>query len=142
MSFRSDKPQTDRLTPSPAADTAKAQRILLLLLFFSAAINYIDRGSPSIVAAVLAIQLSLTPVQLGLLFSAFFWSYTGFMVPAGWISDRYSVKWVLAAGFFLWSIATLGVGFVNTLYALLFMRLILGFGESVAYPCISRIFAT
>jgi ACS family D-galactonate transporter-like MFS transporter len=131
-----------RSTFAQVPSAARAQWVLLLLLTLSSAINYIDRGSLSIAAPLLAVQLSLTPIQLGLLFSAFFWSYTGFMVPAGWLSDRYNVKWVLAAGFFLWSVATLGVGFVNTLFALLVMRMILGLGESVAYPCISRIFAT
>src|SRR5690349_16387229 len=141
MTVRSDKLREEQARPGVKQQPASRERILLLLLVLSAAINYIDRGSLSIAAPVLAIQLSLTPVQLGLLFSAFFWSYTGFMVPAGWLSDRYNVEWVLAAGFLLWSLATLGVGFVSTLYALLFMRLILGLGESVAYPCISKVFA-
>jgi MFS transporter, ACS family, D-galactonate transporter len=147
MTMRSDKLREERQRSircdarGAARETANGKSVLVLLLVLSAAINYIDRGSLSIAAPVLAIQLSLTPVQLGLLFSAFFWSYTGFMVPAGWLSDRYNVKWVLAAGFLLWSLATLGVGFVSTLYALLFMRLILGLGESVAYPCISKVFA-
>src|SRR5882724_12506202 len=103
-----------------------AQWRVIVLLVISVAVNYIDRGSLSIAAPAVSKELSLAPDQLGLLFSAFFWSYTGFMVPAGWLSDRYNVKWALAAGFFLWSVATLGVGFVNTLFALLVMRMILG----------------
>jgi len=105
-------------------------------------INYVDRGSIGIGAPLIARDLSLSPLQMGALFSAFFWSYTAAMVGAGWICDRYNVCWVLASGYFLWSLATLCSGFVTTLSALVVLRLALGVGESVAFPAYSRIIAT
>jgi MFS transporter, ACS family, D-galactonate transporter len=55
--------------------------------------------------------------------------------------DHYNVKWVLATGFFIWSVATAATGFANTFTSLLMLRLLLGLGESVAYPCYSKIIA-
>jgi ACS family D-galactonate transporter-like MFS transporter len=115
--------------------------LVLVLLVFSIFINYVDRGSLSVAAPVLSKELGLNSSSLGLLFSAFFWTYAAFLVVAGWLVDRFSVKWVYAAGFFVWSVATLATGFTHGLTALLICRLLLGAGESVAYPACSRILA-
>ena len=114
---------------------------VLALLVLSIAINYLDRGALSVSAPVLASELNLSPSQLGLLFSAFFWSYASFQLVAGWLVDRYPVKWVYAAGYLVWSLATAAVGLVSSLPALLMARLLLGAGESVAYPACSKILA-
>jgi MFS family permease len=104
-------------------------------LFFAAIINYIDRGSLSVAAPQLSKQLSLTPQQVGFVLSAFFWTYTVFQLLAGWLADRFAVFWVFAIGFVIWSLATLGSGLVSGLTSLFILRLFLGAGESVAFPC-------
>ncbi len=113
--------------------------MLLLLLALSVAINYIDRGALSVSAPLLAKELSLDPSQMGMLFSAFFWSYALFQLVAGWLVDRYDVKWVYAGGFALWSAATALTGAVSGFGTLIAARLALGVGESVAYPACSRL---
>jgi MFS family permease len=112
---------------------------VLVLLVFSVCINYIDRGALSVTAPLIATELSLSPQQLGLLFSAFFWSYSLFQIVAGWLVDRYPVKWVYAGAYLLWSLATAATGFIGTFAVLLMIRFALGIGESVAYPACSRI---
>jgi MFS family permease len=59
----------------------------------------------------------------------------------GWLVDRVSVSWVMAIGFFLWSAATSATGFLHGFTALMGVRLVLGIGESVAYPAYSKILA-
>ncbi|MBI2679875.1 MAG: MFS transporter [Candidatus Solibacter usitatus] len=127
-------------TPSAVRPTAAQWRIIFLLVI-SVAINYIDRGSLSIAAPALRSELSLPPDRLGVLLSAFFWSYAGFMVVAGWLADRFSTGVVLGVGYLIWSLATLGTGFVAGFQALLILRVVLGLGESVSYPVYSRIIA-
>ena len=78
---------------------------------------------------------------MGVLLSAFFWTYATLQLVSGWLVDRYGVRWVMAGGFFLWSVATAATGCVQGYGALLLMRLLLGCGESVAYPCYSKIIA-
>ncbi len=118
---------------------------VLVLLTISVVVNYIDRGTLSTAASLVKDELSLNAAQLGALFSSFFWAYAAFMVVAGWLADRYDPALVLALGFVLWCIATVGTGLVHSFLALIVVRLALGMGESVSWPCycslISRTFS-
>ena len=104
-------------------------------------INYIDRGNLSIAAPSIKDELGLTASQLGILLSSFFWTYAAFQPVSGWLVDRFNVNWVLAVGFFLWSSATAFTGLVHGFATLLLLRLVLGVGESVAYPAYGKIIA-
>jgi ACS family D-galactonate transporter-like MFS transporter len=115
--------------------------IVLALLGVSVFINYIDRGNLSIAAPLLKDELGLSPSQLGILLSSFFWTYAFCQPLSGWLVDRFNVSLVMAAGFFLWSAATAATGLIHAFAALLIVRLILGIGESVAYPSYSKLLA-
>jgi MFS transporter, ACS family, D-galactonate transporter len=122
----------------------KRERWVLGLLVISAFINYVDRATLSVGAASIQTELRLSDYQLGLLLSAFFWSYAALQLfaIAGVLVDRFHVGWVYAAGFFVWSAATAGTGISKGFAALFGLRLLLGVGESVAYPAYSRILAS
>ena len=117
------------------------QTRVLILLALSICINYIDRTTLSVAAPRLSTELALDPKQMGLLLSCFFWTYALCQIPAGWLVDRYDVRWVFGAGFLLWSGATFATGFSSSFGILLACRLLLGMGESVAYPSYSKILA-
>jgi MFS family permease len=114
---------------------------VLVLLSISIFINYIDRSNLSIAAPLLKDELHISGTQLGTLLSAFFYTYSVCQLLSGWLVDRFDVKWVFAGGFFLWSSATAVTGLVHTLALLLLSRVVLGIGESVAYPSYSKIIA-
>jgi MFS family permease len=114
---------------------------VIALLALSVLINYIDRGNLSIAASLLKDELGLSASQLGILLSSFFWTYSLFLPVSGWLADRYDVRWVMALGFFLWSAATAVTGSLHGFASLLAARLMLGIGESVAYPCNGKILA-
>jgi len=116
-------------------------RIVLILLGLSVFINYIDRSNLSIAAPFLKDELNLSMSQLGILLSTFFWTYSIFQPVSGWLVDRFDVNWVLALGFLLWSAATAATGLAHGFAMLLGLRLVLGIGESVAYPSYSKILA-
>ena len=113
--------------------------VVLFLLGLSVLINYVDRSNLSIAAPLLKDELGITVPQLGTLLSAFFWTYALMQIPAGWLVDRFDVRWVFAAGFFVWSAATAVTGFLHGFAALLTIRVILGLGESVAFPSYSKV---
>ena len=115
--------------------------IMLALLAMSAFVSYVDRSNLSIAASMLKDELGISAAQLGILSSAFFWTYGLAMYGSGWLADRLHVGWVMAGGFFLWSAATLTTGFLHGFTAILLARLVLGVGESVAWPCYSKILA-
>jgi len=112
---------------------------LAILLALSIFVNYIDRGNLAIAAPQIKDELGLSYAQLGILFSSFFWTYAIFQIVSGWLVDRFPVNWVLALGILAWSAATFGTGLVRGFMLLLVMRLLLGIGESVAYPSYSKI---
>lgn len=113
----------------------------LALLAISLLINYVDRGNLAIAAPLLKNELRLSASQLGILLSGFFWTYTALQFVIGWLVDRFEVNLVIAAGYLLWSLATAATGVVQGFAMLLLMRLLLGVGESVAFPCCSKILA-
>jgi ACS family D-galactonate transporter-like MFS transporter len=127
--------------PAPSATTMRQWSIVGVLLL-AAILNSADRSSLAIAAPALSRELMLSPVQMGFLLSAFFWTYAIGQVVAGWFTDRYPVLWVFTIGFVVWSGATFCTGLVQGMTALLVLRLLLGGGESVAFPCYSKIFAT
>ena len=107
---------------------------IVSLLFGASLINYLDRASLSLALPVIGVDLHLGPTEKGLLLSAFFWSYAFMQVPIGLCLDRYSIRWVYAGMFALWSLACGLTGFVGSLSAFLGLRVLLGIGESVYYP--------
>ena len=127
--------------PASSATTIRQWGIVAVLLL-AAILNSADRSSLSIAAPALSRELMLSPVQMGFMLSAFFWTYAIGQVVAGWFTDRFPVLWVFTIGFVVWSGATLCTGLVQGMTGLLALRLLLGAGESVAFPCYSKIFAT
>jgi ACS family D-galactonate transporter-like MFS transporter len=134
---------TGHAAPHRAALSVKEWRILILLAL-SAAINYIDRTTLSVATTDIQSQLHLSNTQIGSLQSAFFatYAFSQFSFLAGWMAGRFHVGWVLAIGFFLWSGATALTGMATAFAMIFVLRLLLGIGESVSYPCYSRILAS
>lgn len=140
-------------TSRSARRVTRAEWFALWLLVISICINYADRGNISVAGVAIQNELKLSNTELGVLISAFFWTYASFQMVAGWLIDRFNVVWVYATGFFLWSAATLLTGIAPTApvrivqyaisaFSIIFtLRLILGVSESVAYPSYSKIIA-
>jgi MFS family permease len=122
--------------------SGKEWRVLALLVI-SGLLNYIDRANLSVGATNIQAELHISDYHLGRLLGAFFITYAAcqFLGIAGWLVDRFNVSWVLATGFFLWSGATAITGAATAFGVVYALRLILGIGESVAYPSYSRILA-
>ncbi|MEM8683661.1 MAG: MFS transporter, partial [Pseudomonadota bacterium] len=74
-----------------AAPTRKRFHILGLV-FISVIINYMDRTNISVAAAALSDELSLSPVQMGLIFSAFGWTYSALQIPGGILVDQVKIR--------------------------------------------------
>ena len=122
---------------------SRAAVTLIVLLTTSIFINYVDRSNLSVAAPLLQKDPGYSMRQIGILSSGFFWTYSLFQLLgiSGWISDRFSAGKVFAFGFLLWSLVTAASGLVWSFGAFVVMRLLLGAGESLAYPCYSRLIA-
>jgi MFS family permease len=114
---------------------------LIALLAAVLFINYADRGLLSTAAPLMQSELHLSDPQLGLLFSAFFWTYACMQIPIGWVAERYGAGPVLAGGLIVWAAATMLVGIASGFVALIVLRMLLGMGESTGFPCVSKLLA-
>src|SRR6478672_4279320 len=115
--------------------------LIILLLGAAIFLNYVDRGSIAVAAPLMKGDLGLTNEAYGWAVSAFFWVYAPVQLFAGWLCDRFSVYKLLAAGILLWSASTLLMGFVGGFASLFVLRVMLGVGESLAFPGSSKIIA-
>ena len=114
---------------------------LILLLGTAIFLNYVDRGALPTAAPVLKKQLAMSNEAYGLAISAFFWVYAPVQLFAGWLCDRFSVYKLLALGILIWAGSTLLMGLVGGFTSLFVLRIMLGVGESLAFPGSSKIIA-
>jgi ACS family glucarate transporter-like MFS transporter len=123
----------------------KVRFSILAMLFVVTIVNYADRATVAIAGPVLSKDLGLSAVQMGLIFSAFGWTYVICQIPGGWLLDRFGSKMVYFCSIFFWSVFTIlqgavwVVGAAAAFYALFLLRLLVGFAESPAFPANSRI---
>lgn len=111
--------------------------IALSVLTLVNLLNYLDRYVVSgIVPDLKAPPLGLSDSQIGLLTTAFMLVYMVVAPIFGALGDRGSRTRPIAAGVFLWSIATLVSGFATSYSHLLGARAIVGIGEA-AYVSIA-----
>ncbi len=134
--------------PAAAAASATVRRTnvrwvpILALIAVGTAINYLDRTVLGIAAPHLTKDLGLTATQMGLVFSAFSWSYAALQIPVGIFLDRYGTRLTYFIAIAFWSFFTGLMGIVNSLGGLIFTRLGVGVFEAPCFPANSRILAT
>lgn len=115
---------------------------VLLLIFISVVINYMDRTNLSVAASALSDELSLSPIQMGLLFSAFGWTYSILQIPGGMAVDMFKTRLLYPFILTAWSLATLVQGLVSSFTALIGCRMVIGVFEAPSYPCNNKIVTT
>ena len=127
---------------APLVTPSRKRFFLMALLFITVVINYLDRSNLSIAAPALTSELGIDPVHVGLIFSAFGWTYAAMQIPGGWLVDRVPPRILYTAALLLWSIATVMLGFAASFIALFVLRMAVGALEAPAYPINSRVVTT
>ncbi len=139
------RPEVDKgvhvARPEESAGKRASFAPVVFLMFLAILINFVDRGNLSIAAPLLKDEWHISASRFGLLFSAFFWTYTAMQFVSGWLVDRLDAGILLAIGFLIWSLATAATGLVPGFALLLVMRMLLGIGESIIFPSCSKILA-
>jgi ACS family hexuronate transporter-like MFS transporter len=107
-------------------------------LFLATVLNYMDRQTLSMAGPLIQHELSLDNSHIGMLFSAFFYTYGLMMAVTGWILDRVSVRWGYAVSVFVWSVAGALTGLTTNFSQLFGCRLLLGVGEAANWPAALR----
>ncbi len=115
-----------------------ARWVVVALLTVGVVLAYTDRINLSTALPAIRASFPLSPEASGILLSAFFWSYTVLQVPAGWLVDRFGLKWTYAGALFLWSAVSAATALVSSLNGLIAVRILLGIGESIVTPASMR----
>ena len=124
------------------ASKIKTYRVkLIAVLFVCMVVMGLDRSSISVAAPVIMDELDIAPTQMGLLLSAFFWSYTICNIPAGRLADRFGAKKVLGGAAAIWSVASALTGGMPHLIGLMIARMGVGVGEAGVFPTMAKIAA-
>jgi sugar phosphate permease len=109
-----------------------------VLLGVGVLINYFDRINLSVAAPQLKAAFDLSPAQMGLLFSAFFWPYALLQIPAGIVLDRFGVTRLGRWGAFLWAVASAVTAFASGFGGIFAARAMLGVAEAPGFPVSSK----
>jgi sugar phosphate permease len=111
---------------------------ILALISLMYLITYLDRVNISTVAPVLGKELGFDKATMGVIFSAFGWSYALFQVPGGWLGDRFGPRRVLTVIVAYWSVMTALTASAWSYLSFFVIRFLFGVGEAGAFPVATR----
>ncbi len=153
MTSRIEPQQPDEraLAATPTSSVAasarrKAYSNVVLPLFVTSVIAYLDRVNLSYAALTMNADLGFTDEIFGFGAGIFFAGYVLFEIPGALIAERYSPKWWLARIMVTWGIASGLMALVTATWQFYVLRFLLGAAEASLYPvlfasCIPRWFS-
>lgn len=132
--------RSDRIEAGKPQDSGRsAPRSLIPMLFLTVVINYMDRTNVAVAAPALREEFGLTPAQMGLIFSAFAWTYSALQIPGGLVADRVRARLLYPILLVGWSVATLAQAAASGLASLVGARIVIGAFEAPSFPLNNRI---
>ena len=128
------------MTSSRHSSLLTGKRILIALFLLSnIAINYMDRVNLSVAAPAIARHFNWNDAQMGWLLSGYLWTYSFFLIPSGWLADRFGARRICAIAIFVWSLCAALTGAATNIGNMIASRLGLGLGEAASLPVSNKI---
>jgi MFS transporter, ACS family, D-galactonate transporter len=109
-----------------------------VLLGAGVLVSFLDRVNLSAAAPQLQRELGIGPVDMGYLFSAFYWPYAALQIPLGLCVDRLGVTRIGRWGSLLWTLASAATAFAGGYTGILAARALLGIAEAPSFPVVSK----
>ncbi len=104
------------------------------MMLLATVVNYVDRQTLGSVATFIKADFGLNEQGYGILEAWFGYSYAVFLIVAGFLADKWDLRWLYPAALLVWSIAGFATGFVETIFQLQVCRAILGASEAFNWP--------
>ncbi len=131
--------QSNMHTSTPVMKPTRVRYQVLFLLFVNVVINYMDRSNLAVAATDISKEFQFSSVQMGLIFSAFSWTYLLFQVPSGILVKRFAPRILYTISLVSWSLATVLQGFAKGFVSLFGLRMATGALEAPAFPINNRV---
>ena len=110
----------------------------ILFLFLIGVVNYLDRSALSIANTSIQKDLGISPMQMGIMLSAFSIAYAFSQLPLGALIDRLGSKLALGGSLIVWSVAQAAFGLFSSYGHLVALRVMLGIGEAPVFPSAAK----
>jgi MFS family permease len=124
--------RSDRSALYPGAGVAGFTLALLLVAYI---VSVVDRQILTLMVDPIKADLGVSDFQIGLLqgiaFAALFCTAG---IPLGRLADKVRRKYIIVAGVFFWSLATMACGLATSFTGLLAARMCVGIGEAALNP--------
>lgn len=115
----------------PSISTVRSAGALVAFMWFAYFLNYCDRQAVFSMFPSLRADLKMSDQELGLVGAMFLWVYAFGCPISGYLGDRFSKRLLVVLILVVWSIVTIGTGFVASGAMLLAMRAAMGVSESL-----------
>ncbi len=115
-------------------DMTKRRYLVILLMFLSVFINYMDRVNFSVSIPAIRHQFGFNLHVIGAIVFAWAMAYAVFNLPGGWLVDRLGLRWGLPFTLAWWSLFTIATPFASTLAGWYLVRSLMGAGEAPIWP--------
>jgi ACS family hexuronate transporter-like MFS transporter len=112
----------------------RSQTMLVALIFFATALNYVDRQVLALLKPTLQAEFQWTDAQFAHLGSSFQLAAAATLLIVGWIVDRFGVRIAYGAAVALWSLAGMAHALASTVQQFVLARIALAAAESVNTP--------
>ncbi len=122
----------------PTTRRSMGRWYILVLISLMYLITYLDRVNISTAAPVISKEFGFDKITMGVIFSAFAWSYAMFQVPGGWLGDRFGARNVLTIIVTYWSAMTAATAAAAGATSFVVFRFLFGIGEAGAFPVATR----
>jgi MFS family permease len=125
---------------SAGGEAPSVRWMIIGVLSLGMIIAYVSRSALSVPLALPEFirTFNLTLTDRGVLNSAFFWTYALLQIPAGFLVDRYGVKFPYFLGFAVWCLASAGTALTRSIPQLILVQVLLGAGQAVVAPASYR----
>lgn len=119
--------------------TIKSYKTLtVFFLFLIGVVNYLDRSALSIANTTIQKDLAISPMQMGVMLSAFSIAYAFSQLPLGALIDKLGSKLALGGSLVVWSVAQAAFGLFSSYGHLVGLRVLLGIGEAPVFPSAAK----
>lgn len=137
MPSRHSRYHADPTLSSPSV--ARRRALIFAVIAFTYIISYFHRAAPAVVGPIIATEGGLSPVQLGLIASMYFWAYALTVFPSGLLADGWGARKTIAVFVFLAAVGGAAFAFADSVWALAASRFVIGLGVSAVYVAALRI---